>query len=250
MPKYKITIEYNGTSFNGWAPQKNSLSISNLIVDAVHQFYKGEVKLHGAGRTDTGVHAKGQVAHFCIEKDMSNRSMMNAINFYLKSKDIVILKVEKMPIESDFHARFSAKERVYKYIICERKARLTFEKNLYWHYYYDLDISLLQKASKLLIGTHDLSSFRGKGCQANSPIRTINDIKIFRNNNNPDLIEFIISAPSFVYHQVRNIIGTIVLVGSKKITIEDFQTIINSKDRTKAGITAPPHGLYFLEIKY
>lgn len=247
MNRYKISIEYNGLNFCGWQKQPNVKTVQQTIEDALLKLQQGKIEISCAGRTDTGVHAIEQIAHFDIPADFGNFQLQQAINFYLKDSGISVFNVEKLPEESNFHARFSAKKREYIYKILNRRNPPTFNQGLEWWVPVQLDINDMIEASSVILGTHDFSSFRAQGCQAKSPIRTIEQINFSKMG---DTISMHIVSPSFLYHQVRNIMGTLYLVGRKKISKEDLQNILNAKDRTRAGLTAPPHGLYFYKVTY
>lgn len=249
LKRYKLLIEYDGTDYFGWQKQKHSINtIQAKIEKAIYAFSHQNIEIFGSGRTDSGVHALGQVAHFDLDisiKQYSKDKIQAAINAYLTDENIVILKIEE--VSSEFHARFDAIQRSYKYVILNRKSKPTFNKNYVTHISYPLDIHAMQEAANILIGTHDLSSFRSAGCQSKSPIKTIDEITITQKN---DIITFYIKAQSFLYHQIRNMMGTFFQIGSRKWPATEMQKILKAKDRTKAGPTAPPNGLFFLETKY
>lgn len=246
MNRYKILIEYEGTNYSGWQIQKNSPSIQQAIETAIKKFSGQKVTIWCAGRTDAGVHALAQVAHFDLNHDTYQpQTIINAINYYLKPQPIVILDCAL--VSNDFHARFAAVKRHYEYIILNRVSSPALEKNRVWHIRKDLDVASMQEAATHLIGIHDFSSFRASQCQALSPIRTIDSADIYTKGN---YIYFNISAKSFLHHMVRNIVGTLVQIGLKKISPNDFLEILQTKDRKKAGPTAPAYGLYFKKIDY
>ncbi len=245
MQRYKIIIEYLGTPFIGWQRQAVEPSVQGTIETALHKMSGLETALFGAGRTDAGVHATGQVAHFDIRKDFPMDEIMGAINHYVKPLPISILSVEQ--VDNEFHARFSAKSRSYIYKIINRKAPLALENNKAWHIKDLLDVDVMQEAAKHLVGKHDFSSFRSAQCQSKSPIKTIDEIKFIKKN---ELIEMHISAPSFLHNQVRIIVGNLRRVGNSTFAPLEIKNILESKDRTKAAETAPPDGLYLTEVKY
>lgn len=247
MIRYKVSIEYNGINFNGWQKQPNVHTIQQTIENALLKLKQGTINVTCAGRTDAGVHAIEQVAHFDMPKDFDPFTLQQAMNFHLKETGISIFNVEKLAEGSTFHARFSAQSREYIYKILNRKHPPTFDEFKQWWIPVNLDLNLMVDASKVLLGTHDFSSFRAQGCQARSPIRTINEINFSKDG---DTITMHIKAPSFLYHQVRNIMGTLYLIGRKKMTKQDLINALEAKDRTKAGITAPPFGLYFYKVNY
>ena len=254
--RYKITIEYDGLNYCGWQKQKyDKNSIQESIEDAIKSITNEKVEVFGCGRTDAKVHALNMVAHFDLNKDIETYKLISGINYYLKhqyflkhnitEQDITILSCEK--VSKNFHARFSTKNRYYKYIILNRDSPTAIYRNKCWQIYKKLNFSKMKKCLKFLIGKKDWSSFRDSECQAKSPIKTINQVKLKKKE---DFIIFEISAKSFLHHMIRNIIGTLINVGLNKISINDFEEIIKLKDRTKAGITAPPYGLYFVKADY
>lgn len=243
--RYKLTVEYDGTSFSGWQRQKNADSIEERLEKAIIPISKIPVVIHGAGRTDAGVHALNQVAHFDLDKDVDCFKIQECMNFYLFNVPISVLKVEK--VSNDFDARFSALERSYLYKILNRKAKPSIDLNRVWWVIKTLNIEKMQTAAKILIGKHDFSSFRAAGCQASSPIKTMNSIRISRQD---EIIFFEFYAKSFLYHQVRNIVGSLFMVGAERWSVEHFIEVFKARDRTLAGATAPASGLYFSNIKY
>ncbi|MFN7038918.1 MAG: tRNA pseudouridine(38-40) synthase TruA [Alphaproteobacteria bacterium] len=244
MHRYKITIEYDGSNFAGWQKQINACSVQSNIEEAIYSFSKEQVTIYAAGRTDAGVHATGQVAHFELSRKWDTYIIERALNHFVKPH-ISIIKCEE--VDNDFHARFSAKERWYKYIIINRNAHLALMQNRAWHLRDELDIELMQKAANFLLGKHDFTSFRTIMCQAKSPIRTINEIKIERVD---EYINIYLKAPSFLHHMVRNIVGTLKFVGNGKWTPEYVEHILKACDRSIAGPTAPACGLYLTNVIY
>lgn len=245
MNKYKLIIEYDGSNFVGWQRQENGMSIQESIEDAIKKLSGEDVTIFGAGRTDAGVHAKGQVAHFELLKDFDIKNIRDGINNYLQSSSISILSVEK--VENNFHARFSANQRIYEYKIINRLSPLTYQKQLAWLVYKKLDIKSMQEASVFFIGKHDFNAFRSTNCQSSSSIKTIDDCSII---NQGELISISIAAKSFLHSQVRIMVGSLVEVGKSKIQPIKIKEIIKDKNRNNAGITAPPHGLYLKKIIY
>jgi len=243
--RWKITIEYDGTPFFGWQKQPEAIGVQSAIEDAIEEFSQEKVEVYGSGRTDTGVHALGQVAHFDLEREMEEYKMCDAINHFLKPLPVAIIKAEK--VDSEFHARFGAKQRSYIYKILNRQAPSVIDRNRVWHYITKLDEKAMQEAANLLVGKHDFSTFRASGCQSESPVKTLDSIKLWRED---EYVYMEVSARSFMYHQVRNIIGTLVLVGDNRWSIEDFKEAFEAKDRSRGGVTAPACGLYFKEIKF
>ncbi len=245
--RYKITIEYDGTNYCGYQKQydQKNRSIEENLENAIFNFSKEEVKIFASGRTDAGVHALRQVAHFDLKKEFDNYRVISAINYYLLKEDIAILDCQK--VDENFHSRFSAKMRHYRYIIINRIASLALQKNRAWHLVQSLDIVKIKEASQFLIGKHDFSAFRDSECQSKTPIRSIENISIQKIG---DEIIIDVSAKSFLHHMVRNIVGTLVWAGYGKIKPSDVKEILESKDRTKSGPNAPACGLYLLKIDY
>ena len=246
MPRYKLTIEYDGSDFAGWQRQADAPSIQQSIEGAIEKFTdEPPIRLHTAGRTDSGVHAIAQVAHFDMQKDMQAIKVMGAINQHVKPAKIAIIKCEIK--DDDFHARFSAKKRYYKYRIINRRAPLALEDGRAWFVPKKLDIQKMQQAADYLIGTHDFTSLRDSQCQSNSPVKTMDEIKIIRDG---ELIEIYVSAKSFLHHMVRNITGTLKDVGEARYQPEYIQEILAACNRSAAGPTAPACGLYFMKVDY
>ena len=245
MPKYKLTIEYDGTNFVGWQSQDNGSSIQQSLEEAIKKLSNEQVIVFGAGRTDSGVHAKGQVAHFEISKELAIDNIRDGINQHLRPLPIVILNVEK--VADDFHARFSARQRIYQYSIINRRSPLTFQRQLAWVIYKNLDIEKIKKAAPFFEGKHDFNAFRSIDCQSSTSVKTIDYCSV---TNDQESITILVAAKSFLHSQVRIIIGTLANVGEGKIQPSDIEQIIEMKDRDKAGVTAPAHGLYLKEVIY
>jgi tRNA pseudouridine38-40 synthase len=244
--RYKITIEYNGSNFSGWQKQQHSAnSIQETVENAIFNFSGEKAALYCGGRTDAGVHALEQVAHFDMQREFELYRVRNAINYHLKSTPIVILNAE---IVGDmFHARFLAKKRHYEYRIVNRYAPAALEFGYVWQVFNPLDVDIMRKAAKYLLGKHNLSSFRSKDCQAANPVRTIDDIDIIKNGSH---IYIKISALSFLHNQVRIIVGTLVEFGKNKTDPQEMLKILSQCERSAAGVTAPPFGLYLVKIDY
>ena len=243
--RYKITIEYFGTNFVGWQKQNNGLSIQEAIENAIFQFSQNKVCVTASGRTDAGVHALGQVAHFDMPKFYPPQTITNAINHFTKKLNISIL--ETSFVDQNFHSRFSAVKRHYIYKIINRHSQLTIHKNLACLVKQPLNINAMSRGAKFLEGTHDFTSFRASFCQAPSPIRSIDKIEIVKSE---DEINISFSARSFLHHMVRNIVGTLLLVGIEKLKPVDIKKILEAKSRLCAGPTAPACGLYLTRIDY
>ena len=245
MTKYKIIIEYDGTDFVGWQKQENGPSIQSSLEDAIKKITSETVNVFGAGRTDSGVHAKGQVAHFELSKNLSLDNIRDGINQHLRPLPIAILDVKE--VNDDFHARFSAKLRTYEYLMINRRAPLTFNKNLAWGVFKKLNMDAMKEAASIFVGKHDFNAFRSIDCQSSSSIKTIQSCSIETNDQH---ITLNVSAKSFLHSQVRIMVGTLVEVGKGKFNSSDVKDIIKSRDRSKAGATAPAHGLYLLKVEY
>ena len=246
MFRYQIIIEYDGTKHSGWQSQKNAKSIQNEIEKIFSKILKKKIKINGSGRTDAGVHSKNQSAHFDHENLISNKNKLVAsINYFLNRKNISIKRIIKKNM--NFHARHSAKEREYEYIILNRDAPPILDKNKVWYIRSKLDIKLLKKAAKILIGTHNFNAFRSSNCQANSPIRTLNQIKIIKKK---EKIIFILRSKSFLKNQVRSIIGCLKYVGEKRWKLTDLKKVLKSKKRSNCAPPAPAKGLYLSKIIY
>lgn len=244
--RYKIAIEYNGSGFSGWQKQQHSAnSIQETIESAIFNFSGERVVLHCGGRTDAGVHALGQVAHFDMERKFELYRVRDAINYHLKSIPIVVLDAEI--VDDAFHARFSAKKRHYEYRIINRYAAAALETGYVWRVLNPLDVNVMRRAAKYLLGKHNLSSFRSKDCQATNPVRTIDDIDIVQSESH---IYIKISAISFLHNQVRIIVGTLVEFGKNRTNPQEMLNILSQCKRNAAGITAPPYGLYLVKIDY
>ena len=245
MKRFFLKIEYNGTLYHGWQKQKNCKTIQGEIEYAFNQLTGKNVNLTGSGRTDAGVHAYCQIAHVDLEKDWLPEKLQGALNFFLKKIPISILEVKK--VDNNFHARFSAIHRVYQYKIFIRRAPLVLHNKRYWHIWKNLDIENMIKASNFLLGTHDFTTFRSANCQSDSPIKTLDEVKISKSGEN---IYFGFVAKSYLHHQIRSLVGSIKLVGEETWTIDHLENALKARDRTMCGALAPPDGLYFMEVKY
>ncbi|MDR1235729.1 MAG: tRNA pseudouridine(38-40) synthase TruA, partial [Holosporaceae bacterium] len=243
--RYKLIVEYDGSSFFGWQRQKNRDTVQQRLEEAVLPLTKTHVTMFGCGRTDAGVHAVAQVAHFDTERDLDCFRIKECMNAHMKNVAAGVLSVEK--VSRDFDARFSAKERSYLYKILNRRTKPCIDANRVWHVIPHADEEKMHSAAQCLVGKHDFSAFRAAGCQSGSPLKTVNSVTVEREG---DLITLKISARSFLYHQVRNIVGSLFFVGCGKWSEQDFLEIFKNRDRTAAGPTAPARGLYFLGAKY
>ena len=246
MARYQILVEYAGSNFRGWQVQKKGKTVQGLIQKKVSNLLKEKISLLGSGRTDTGVHAIEQSAHFdCKNKIYKTNRFLKSLNHFLNKDDISILKIKKK--NNDFHARFSAKMRVYKYIIINRLGVPVLEKNRSWHIVKELDLELMKKGAKKLIGTKDFSTFRASTCRAKSPIKTMKSVKI-KSLKNKIEIEF--RSQSFLQKQVRSMVGCLKFIGEKKWSLKKFDNVIKSKKRTLCAPPAPAEGLFLVRIIY
>ncbi len=245
MHRYKVILEYIGVGYCGWQKQKEYLSLQQVIEDAIFSFSKEKVAVTVAGRTDAGVNAYGQVAHFDLNNYYEPRRLMQSINHFSRPHTVGVVFAEEVNL--DFHARFSAKSRHYVYKILNRSSINIINNGFMYWVRHDLDTEKMQEAANFLLGRHDFSSFRASECQSNSPIRTLDKIDIIRQG---DIIEIHISALSFLHHMVRNIVGSLVLVGGGKWKPIQIKEVLEAKDRKAAGPTAPACGLYFLKVDY
>ena len=243
MTRYKINLEYDGTDLIGWQENTDGPSVQSLVQDAIFQFCGEKTTVYSAGRTDAGVHAISMVAHFDLEKEQDAETVMRAMNFYLTNKPVAVLNCKK--VSDDFHSRFSCTKRYYKYIVINRSAPVVLQKNRVWWVPQKLDVEKMKSAAQKLIGKHDFTSFRAAQCQSKSPVKTLDSVSITQNG--PEII-FEFSARSFLHHQVRNMVGTLVEIGmGKPLNIDE---ILAAKNRSAAGINAPASGLYFINADY
>jgi tRNA pseudouridine38-40 synthase len=245
MTRYKLTIEYDGRPFVGWQRQINGRSVQQSIEEAVFRFCGEEVRITAAGRTDAGVHAAGQVAHVDITRPTVPDTVRDAINQHLKPLPISILAAEL--VDDSFSARMSAIQRAYRYRIVNRRAPLALESGRAWQVIRPLDAAAMHAAAQHLVGHHDFSSFRAAECQAKSPVKTIDRLDVIRRG---DAVEIEAEARSFLHHQIRNIAGTLKLVGEGKRPPGWVAEVLAARNRAVAGPTAPPDGLCFLWVRY
>jgi|TARA_B100002052_G_scaffold31299_1_gene24210 tRNA pseudouridine38-40 synthase len=246
MFRYQILIEYVGTNFRGWQIQKKAKTVQGLLQDKISKLLKDKIIIYGAGRLDVGVHAKEQSAHFdCRNKIVKFDRFLKSINHFLNKDQIAILKIKRR--SNNFHARFSAKMRVYNYVIINRISGPVLDENRGWHILKDLDLALMKRAARKLIGTKDFSTFRKSSCRAKSPIKTMKSVKI---KSSKDKIEIEFKSQSFLQQQVRSMVGCLKYVGEKKWTFEKFINVMNSKKRALCAPPAPPQGLYLTRVIY
>jgi tRNA pseudouridine38-40 synthase len=246
MVRYQLLIEYVGTNFRGWQIQKKGSTIQGLIQDKLSKLLKEKIIINGSGRTDTGVHAIEQSAHFDTKNEIKDLTkFLNSINYFLNNKGIAIINIKKR--SNKFHSRFSAKQRIYKYIIFNQISAPVIDKERGWHVRKSLDLDLIKKGAKKLLGTNDYSTFRSSSCHAKSPIKTIKSIKI-KSIQNKIEIEF--KSQSFLQQQVRSMVGCLKYLGEKKWDLKTFVRIFKSKKRVLCAPPAPPEGLYLFRIIY
>lgn len=240
----KLTLAYDGTNYHGFQRQANALAIQEVLEERLAKTFGHPLKMVGAGRTDTGVHAYGQVVNFYTTCTIpANRIPLAARG--LLPKDIVVLKAEEVP--HDFHARYSAHSKIYVYRILPGIVASPFSRSYVWHIPHKLDVSLMQEATAVILGKHDFSAFRAAGGPPVNPIREI--LGAYCRQNSQE-IEFLFWGTGFLYHMVRNLVGTLINVGLGKLSVQGFLKILEGRDRTKAGATAPPQGLYLKEVNY
>jgi len=246
MARYQLLIEYVGTDFSGWQIQKKGSTIKGLIQEKLIKILKEKIILNGSGRTDAGVHAIAQSAHFdCKNKIMDLKKFLKSINHFLNDKNIAIIKIKKR--SNRFHSRFSAKQRIYKYIIYNQISVPVIEKKRGWHVRKPLDLELIKKGSRKLLGTNDYSTFRSSSCHAKSPIKTIKSIKV-KLLKNRIIIEF--RSQSFLQQQVRSMVGCLKYLGEKKWDLKTFNKVFKSKERVLCAPPAPPEGLFLVRVIY
>lgn len=247
MNRFKLCIEYDGSPYCGFQKQFDieQKSVAEILENAIFLLTQEKVKIFPSGRTDAGVHALEQVIHFDLEKEFDAKKIVSGLNNYLRRELISVLNCEQ--VDENFHARFGAKMRHYRYAIVNRPAPLAIKAKQAFHVSKKLDILVMKEAAKFLVGTHDFSSFRDSQCQASSAIRSIERIEISQNGEE---IFVEISAKSFLHHMVRNIVGTLIWAGKRRISAAEVKNILEARDRTKSGPNAPAYGLYFLRTDY
>jgi tRNA pseudouridine38-40 synthase len=245
LPRYKLTVEYDGTGLVGWQRQANGLSVQAVLETAVERFCGKRVIVHGAGRTDAGVHALAQTAHLDLAREASPDVIRNALNHHVKPVAITVRAVEG--VADSFDARRSARGRVYLYRILNRRSPPALERGRVWHVGARLDPEAMQAAAQLLVGKHDFTSFRDTLCQAKSPVKTLDALDVRQSGEE---IRIEARARSFLHHQVRNMVGTLKLVGAGKWRAGDVAAALAARDRRAGGPTAPPQGLYLVEVIY
>ena len=248
MPRFRITIEYDGGPFVGWQAQDNGPSVQGAVAQAVTALSGETVSVFGAGRTDAGVHARGQVAHFDLTRDWNADRIRDGLNHHLKPATISVL--EAAAVDEGFHARFSAAARHYLYRVINRRSPPALLRGRAWHVARPLDAATMNDAAQLLTGRHDFTTFRSVHCQARSPVKTIDRLTVSRCVPETEFIEVRASARSFLHNQVRSIVGTLKRVGEGAWTPEDVRTALEAAERSACGPVAPPDGLYLVAVDY
>jgi tRNA pseudouridine38-40 synthase len=244
MRNISLVVSYDGTAYHGWQYQPNLITIEQVVREAIEKILNHKIKIYAGARTDTGVHAQGQVVNFFTEKGIEPGSLARGLNSLLP---VDIRVKDAFEVGPDFHARYSAKSKTYVYCILNATYNSPFYVRYVWHIPYNIDVSSMNDSIKLIVGQHDFSAFKKKNATYHNPIREVIRARVKRRGN---FIYIVIEATGFLRYMVRNIVGTLVLVGSGKIGVEDFRKILESKDREKAGPTAPAQGLFLREIKY
>ena len=255
IQRWKLTIEYNGGPYAGWQRQESGISsVQFAIEEAIKKFCQQQITIHVAGRTDAGVHARGQVAHFDLDygdRALTAYDLAKAMNAHLRPQPVAIVKAE--PVPQVFHARFSAVNKLYTYRLVSRSAPVTIEKGYVWQTWRKFDVDSMRASAQYLLGQHDFTTFRDSECQAKSPIKTLDRLDIedldYDDYGGREL-RFHVEGRSFLHHQVRNIVGTLALVGEGKWKPDDVKSALAQCDRTKGGPTAPPDGLYLMRVDY
>ena len=245
MPRYRLTLEYDGGPFVGWQRQDNGPSVQGALEDAIEKLSGERVTVTGAGRTDAGVHALGQVAHFDLEKVFEASKVRDALNHYLRPDPVCVL--DAAVADGEFHARFSAQARHYLFRILNRRSPPALDDGRVWHVSPRLDAEAMHAAAQMLVGQHDFTTFRAAECQAQSPIKTLDRLDVSRR---ADEIHIEASARSFLHHQVRSIVGTLKLVGEGKWRPRDVAAALQARDRRRCGTVSPPDGLHLVRVNY
>ena len=246
MPRYQILIEYLGSNFRGWQVQNKGKTVQGLIQKKISKLLNKKIIIYGAGRLDSGVHAIEQSAHFDFNKEIENKDrFLKSINYFLRKENVSILALKKK--DENFHARFSAKMRIYTYIIINRLSEPVLEKNKCWHIIKKLNLDIMKKGAKKFEGTKDFSTFRAASCRAKSPIKTMKSVKI---KTSKDIIKIEFRSQSFLQQQVRSMVGCLKYLGEKKWSLKKFDNVIKSKKRALCAPPAPPEGLFLTKIIY
>ncbi len=245
MPRYRIVIEYDGTPFSGWQFQADAPSVQGAIEDAIAALTGERVTIQGAGRTDAGVHALGQVAHFDLARQVATDTIRDGLNAHLRPHPVAVLAAER--VADGFNARLSATRRHYLYRIINRRPDLTLDRNRAWRIPRPLDVPAMHAAAQRLVGHHDFTTFRSTECQARSPLKTLDRLDVARDGEE---VRVITCARSFLHNQVRSMVGSLALVGDGKWSADDVAAALAARDRTACGQVAPPEGLYLVRVDY
>jgi tRNA pseudouridine38-40 synthase len=245
MPRYRLTIEYDGTDFFGWQMQAEHVTVQGVLEQALERIHSRHIPVQGAGRTDTGVHALEQVAHVDLPKSWDPFVLRNAINGNVRQHRVTVLEARE--VGEDFHARFSATRRSYLYRILNRRAPPALDVGRVWHVPVDLDAEAMHEAAQHLVGKHDFTTFRAADCQAQSPVKTLDRFDVARYGED---IEIRAEARSFLHHQVRSMVGSLKFVGEGKWPAIKMKKALDAKDRAACGVVAPPQGLYLVSVGY
>lgn len=245
MPRYRLTLEYDGAPFQGWQRQREGATVQGALENAIERLSSISATVAGAGRTDAGVHALGQVAHFDLDKDYTPGTMRDALNYHLRPAPISVL--EAAIVSPDFHARFSARARHYLFRILNRRSPPVLDRGKVWHIAVPLDADAMNTAAQFLVGRHDFTTFRAAECQAASPVKTLDRLGVHRLGEE---IHIEVAARSFLHHQVRSFAGTLKLVGEGKWQPRDVKAALEARDRAACGPVAPPDGLYLVKVDY
>jgi len=247
MPRFRMIVEYDGTSYVGWQKQDNGHSVQAALQNAIQSLTGETVSIRGAGRTDSGVHAMGQVIHADISREWKPFKLRNALNAHLMMANERVAVIDVQQVSDDFDARFSAVKRHYLYRIINRPSPLAVEAGRAWWVPKPLDHEAMHAAAQMLVGHHDFTTFRSAHCQAKSPVRTLDRLDVTRTG---DLIEIRASAQSFLHNQIRSFAGTLKLAGEAKMSPDDVRRALEARDRKECGPVAPPEGLYFMKVDY
>ncbi len=245
MPRYKLTIEYDGAPFCGWQIQADQVTVQGVLTAAVTALTGDTALVQGAGRTDAGVHARGQVAHVDLARDWPTDTVRDALNAHLRPHPVAVLSAERVP--DDFNARMSAVKRHYLYRIINRRADLALDTGHAWRVPRPLDAAAMHDAAQRLVGKHDFTTFRSTECQAKSPVKTLDQLDVVRDGEH---VHVITSARSFLHNQVRSMVGSLVAVGDGKWSADGLARALDARDRTACGQVAPPDGLYLMKVDY
>ncbi|MEM7300086.1 MAG: tRNA pseudouridine(38-40) synthase TruA [Pseudomonadota bacterium] len=250
MPRYRLTIEYDGAPYSGWQRQNHAPSVQGALEEAIFKFCGERVIVQGSGRTDAGVHATGQIAHVDLEMPRDPFKITSAVNFHLEGETVAVLDTEQ--VDDAFHARFSAIRRHYLYRIIARRPPLRLEANRAWNVKLSLDHDAMHKAAQRFIGEHDFTTFRSSECQAASPIKTLDQLDVTTRQSafGGEVIEICAVARSFLYNQIRSFAGSLKLVGEGRWSADDLEAALHAKDRSRCGPVAPPQGLYLTRVDY